>query len=1257
MADKNYTNKIGVDTSEAQRGLKEISVSLKDLKASVQYATVASQDFNSKLVLLNKIVDENVEKEKLLENEYNKLANATDKDVIAITKAHEALERQRTATELARQDVKNFTKANEDARKAADEHAVKINTLSYVLSDLASTLAKKACKALVDFTKETINTGMQFESAFAGVRKVTSGTEEDFKNLENEIRKTALEKPISADQLASIYQMGSQLGIAKDGLKDFSNAIIDLAKTSDLTEEAGATMIAQYANVTGLKEEEYRKFASTLSYLGSTTATTESTIMDFASRISGSAKLIGMSHQEILALSTALGSVGIKAEMGGSAISKIMNSIDVAVDKNSKELQTWAQVAGVSSSEFANKWKTNVSGAFQDVLTGMTKFKDEGGSLNILLEKLDIKNIRQTETLKKLANASELLAEDMSKANEEWEKASFLGESAGQVYNTVESQLQLLKNSFAEMQISIYDGLKEPLAEAMKELSNLLRSNEFKAFGKVISTVMKTAINLITLTIKNMKAIIPVLTGIITKMLILKAIELKTTIVSGIKSLCSALISTTSAQLGLNAAMNANPIGLITTLIGLLVGGLVGLIMNYKDANEEVKAHTKALEEQRDKLIENREERERTIAGIDAEANKTQALVNELKTLVDENGRVKEGQQDRINTILPLIQNATGVEIECINGQITKYNELIGTLDQVIAKKRLEAKINAYQGDYEEALRQEEETKNDRIKYVSELIKKEDELEKYQNDIADKRKKTGLGYYNADAEIGRRKNEIAELKKQIELYDDSAKERKEVIDKYEGLITEQYNTFGNDSKTNNTEGASNAGAAAGKAYASSYNAAVDNENKKKSSSKKEETHTSYQELLNQEKTYQTQLQNYLTAIKQGNGEITVEMVEDTKKKLDEVQKKVKDMKQLLGDNTVSTKLVLDDETYGGLNKKREELAKQLKDMQSELTKGNKDITQDMLNNVGKQIDQIDAKIKNLKNEWDESGEDGEISDEFESENTNHKSTGVIFGKGVLGENAVEMAGAGKDAAAAYLEGYKAEKERQQEEIAKNAITQANQEALNYQIATIDPTNIEIYDATEKYLAESKQTSQAQGLEDNAYKVVNAETWTLNQAIAAAMQIDFTVVGKYICDGIALGIEQNKHVVIDAVRAMMEEANDVAESEEEIESPSKVFYRYGRFMDMGLANGIKDYAKLVSTQVQEMTSRANEAIGLANSHINAERYGNVQAFKGTGNTNINYNFTQNNTSNKSLDTLAIYQETKSMLKRTVRNQYV
>ena len=217
--------------------------------------------------------------------------------------------------------------------------------------------------------------------------------------------------------------------------------------------------------------------------------------------------------------------------------------------------------------------------------------------------------------------------------------------------------------------------------------------------------------------------------------------------------------------------------------------------------------------------------------------------------------------------------------------------------------------------------------------------------------------------------------------------------------------------------------------------------------------------------------------------------------------------------------------------------------------------------------------------------------------------------------------------------------------------------QANAEATNYQLATIDPNNLAIYDTTERMLAESKQTSQAQGLNDNAYKVIDAETWTLNQAIEAAKQIDFTIIGRVMCEGIANGISANAHLVVSAVRTMMAEANAAEEDETDEGSPSKVYYKHGKMIDLGLANGIRDYASEVSTQVRQMTSRANEAINLANSQMKSERLGTQQALMGAGPTEINYNFVQNNTSNKSLDTLAIYQESKSMLKRAVRNQYV
>ena len=64
------------------------------------------------------------------------------------------------------------------------------------------------------------------------------------------------------------------------------------------------------------------------------------------------------------------------------------------------------------------------------------------------------------------------------------------------------------------------------------------------------------------------------------------------------------------------------------------------------------------------------------------------------------------------------------------------------------------------------------------------------------------------------------------------------------------------------------------------------------------------------------------------------------------------------------------------------------------------------------------------------------------------------------------------------------------------------------------------------------------------------------------------------------------------------------------------------------------------------------------VDLANDAIELKQMKQSQlAFKGAGNTEVTYNFTQNNTSNKSLDTLTIYHESKSLLKRAVKNRYV
>ena len=53
-------------------------------------------------------------------------------------------------------------------------------------------------------------------------------------------------------------------------------------------------------------------------------AAQESTIMDFAQRLAGTGTVVGVSQKDIIALSAAMSSVGISAEAGGSAMSKVI---------------------------------------------------------------------------------------------------------------------------------------------------------------------------------------------------------------------------------------------------------------------------------------------------------------------------------------------------------------------------------------------------------------------------------------------------------------------------------------------------------------------------------------------------------------------------------------------------------------------------------------------------------------------------------------------------------------------------------------------------------------------------------------------------------------------------------------------------------------------------------------------------------------------------------------------------------------------
>ena len=108
--------------------------------------------------------------------------------------------------------------------------------------------------------------------------------------------------------------------------------MIDLGNSTNLSSEDAASQLAKFANITEMSQKDFDKLGSSIVDLGNNFATTEADIVDMAMRLAGAGHQVGMSEGQILGLATALSSVGIEAEMGGSAMSKAMVKMQNAVE-------------------------------------------------------------------------------------------------------------------------------------------------------------------------------------------------------------------------------------------------------------------------------------------------------------------------------------------------------------------------------------------------------------------------------------------------------------------------------------------------------------------------------------------------------------------------------------------------------------------------------------------------------------------------------------------------------------------------------------------------------------------------------------------------------------------------------------------------------------------------------------------------------------------------------------------------------------
>lgn len=661
-----------------------------------------------------------------------------------------------------------------------------------------------ALKEIVEWVGTATDASIEFESAMTGVAKTTDMSAEELQAMAREIRQLSTEIPITTSEFAEVAEVAGQLGIAKESLMDFSTVMSMLATATTMTADEAATMLAQFANITQMDPAYYSNLASTIVELGNNYATTEQKITEMAQGIAASASLAGMSEADMVALSTAVTSLGIETQAGSTSMSKLISQLMTAVETGDK-LTEFATISNMTAEEFTQAWGDNAVKALEAFVIGLSDTERNGKSATVALTELGITETRMQRMILSLANSGDLLNRTIETSNQAWDENTALLTEAQLRYGTTESQLTMMQNAYNNLLIVIGDQftpelrtLYEVQTDVLKTVTDYIEENPelikaVSAFLGVIglatagiaayTAVVKVAIPLM----KSFGAAIPGVNLIIGATVALAALT------AGIVAINAAADKQVDASWELTAASREQhkKIQELTEQYDKAVATYGETSYEAQSLRWQIESLTDEYEQGKQKLTEYKAAHEQLVKSYvemaDSHANATReiekeqqsafALIAKLEDLTATTGSATENQQAILSVIRALNQQMP--ELALNYDDVTQSSKgYIESLYGIAEAQAEQAKMEAQWAEYIDRVGQQ-----DALKSAREAAELNAQLAQQEYDIALQAYNDAANLYKHDFTglttwFGTRVESkiLNEAKEQLELYNEVLEE-------------------------------------------------------------------------------------------------------------------------------------------------------------------------------------------------------------------------------------------------------------------------------------------------------------------------------------------------------------------------------------------------------------------------------------------------------------------------------------------------
>lgn len=299
---KELENTVGVTSDEYKQQEKVVQDLEKELMKSS-----AAQDANEKSMSQMRIQINNAEA-----------------DVNKTTRSLDELEKALDDSADAGDDLGDaMDDAGDSAKQANDGFTV----MKGILADLAANAIRACVEAMKDFARQTIETGMNFDSAMAEVGAISGATDAELQMLRDTAKEFGSTTMFSASEAAEALKYMSLAGWDANTSAAALGGVLDLAAASGMDLGAASDMVTDYLSAFGMEAQQSGYFADLLAYAQKNANLTTENLGEAFKNSAANMNAAGQDIETTTSLLAMLANQGLKGSEAGTALAAMMRDL------------------------------------------------------------------------------------------------------------------------------------------------------------------------------------------------------------------------------------------------------------------------------------------------------------------------------------------------------------------------------------------------------------------------------------------------------------------------------------------------------------------------------------------------------------------------------------------------------------------------------------------------------------------------------------------------------------------------------------------------------------------------------------------------------------------------------------------------------------------------------------------------------------------------------------------------------------------